>query len=286
MLQYNTFYDFTSNYNDAKYVVFGVPFDNTSTFRSGSRWTPDIMRKMCYNFESYDNNYDLDMNDLKIFDAGNISPSSSVLDTIDEIYLEVTSIVNDKKIPIMIGGEHSLSYGSIKACSKYYHNSIWIITLDAHLDMKDEYCGIQHNHACISRNIYDNITKNYILVGVRSGTKEEWDFVKKNNILYITNEDIKNKGIKNILLKILNKIKDNNVYLSIDMDVLDPIYCSGVGNPEPFGIHPNDLRYIIQSLSKKIIGMDIVEVTPEYDNNFSAILATKLLREYLYSSNL
>lgn len=286
MLQYNTFYDFTSNYNDAKYVVFGVPFDNTSTFRSGSRWTPDIMRKMCYNFESYDNNYDLDMNDLKIFDAGNISPSSNVLDTIDEIYLEVTSIVNDKKIPIMIGGEHSLSYGSIKACSKYYHNSIWIITLDAHLDMKDEYCGIQHNHACISRNIYDNITKNYILVGVRSGTKEEWDFVKKNNILYITNEDIKNKGIKNILLKILNKIKDNNVYLSIDMDVLDPIYCSGVGNPEPFGIHPNDLRYIIQSLSKKIIGMDIVEVTPEYDNNFSAILATKLLREYLYSSNL
>ena len=286
MLQYNTFYDFTSNYNNAKYVVFGVPFDNTSTFRSGSRWAPDIMRKMCYNFESYDNNYDLNMNELKVFDAGNISPSSSVLDTIDEIYLEVSSIVNDKKIPIMIGGEHSLSYGSIKACSKYYHDSIWIITLDAHLDMKDEYCGIQHNHACVSRNIYDHITKNYILVGVRSGTKEEWDFIKKNNILYITNEDIKNKGIKSILLKIFNKIKDNNVYLSIDMDVLDPIYCSGVGNPEPFGIHPNDLRYIIQSLSKKIIGMDIVEVTPEYDNNFSAILATKLLREYLYSSNL
>lgn len=285
MLQYNTFYDFTYSYKNAKYIVFGVPFDNTSTFRSGSRWTPDAMRKMCYNFESFDHNYNLDMNDLKVHDAGNITPSSNILDMIDEIYLEVTSILNDKKIPIMIGGEHSISYGSIKACSKYYNNSIWIITLDAHLDMKKEYCGIQHNHACISRNVYDYITKNYILVGVRSGTKDEWDFIKKNNIINFTSEEISNEGIQNIISKIINKIKDSKIYLSIDMDVLDPIYCSGVGNPEPFGLHPNELRYIIKSLSDKIIGIDIVEATPEYDNNLSALLATRLLREYLYSSN-
>lgn len=283
MIKPNKFYDFTSNYKNSKYVVFGVPFDNTSSFRSGSRWAPDIMRKVCCNFESYDYFHNLDMNDLYVHDAGNIEPFIKIQDTLNEVYLETKSIVEDNKIPIMLGGEHSLTYATVKACNEYYNNNITTIVLDAHLDMKSEYGGIKYSHACVSRHIYEEINNNYIMIGLRSGIKEEWNYIKNNNIQYYTSEDIDNLGMKLIISKILKSIKTDMIYLSIDMDVLDPIYCSGVGTPEPFGLTPLDIKRIINSCSKKIIGLDVVELTPEYDNELSAILSTKFIREYIYS---
>lgn len=283
MIQYNKFYDFTSTYENSKYVVFGVPFDNTSTFRSGSRWAPDSMRKINNNFESYDYFHNLDMIDLPVYDGGNIPPSINIEDMMDEIYLEVTSIINDEKIPIMIGGEHSISYSSIKACSEYYKDTLYTIILDAHLDMKNEYGGMKYNHASVSRNIYDKIMKNIVMIGLRSGTKEEWDFLNNNKIIYYTSIDIQKCNINSIIDNISKIVKNNYIYLSIDMDILDPIYCSGIGTPEPFGIHPNDVKSIINFFSKKIIGMDIVEISPEYDKELSSIIATKFLKEYIYS---
>ncbi len=150
--------------------------------------------------------------------------------------------------------------------------------------MKMEYDGVKYSHACISRNIYNEITKNIIFIGPRSGTKEEWKFIINKKILCYTSNDILNRGIQNIISDVMKKIRKNKIYLSIDMDVLDPIYCSGVGTPEPFGIHPNEIYKIIKSFSKKIIGIDIVETAPEYDNELSSVIVNGLLREFIFSS--
>jgi agmatinase len=273
--------DALSDYGSARYVIFGVPFDGTSSYRSGSRWAPDAMRKASANFETYNAYFDVDYEDLQIHDAGNLEHYSSVEQTLEELALAVEPIVADGKLPIMLGGEHSLTLPCVKACARYADEDIGFVVLDAHFDLREEYGGIKYSHACVSRHVLNEVTDRYVTIGVRSGPKEEWVFAKDNGIRYYTPDEVREKGIKKVLSEVTEYLGCSKIYLSLDMDALDPAYAPGLGTPEPFGLSDIEVREVIHTLAPRSIGFDIVEIAPEYDNGQSALLGTKLLREFI-----
>jgi len=273
--------DALSDYDSARYVIFGVPFDGTSSYRSGSRWAPDAMRKASANFETYNAYFDVDYEDLQIHDAGNLEHYSSVEQTLEELALAVEPIVADGKLPIMLGGEHSLTLPCVKACAKYADEDIAFVVLDAHFDLREEYGGIKYSHACVSRHVLNEVTDKYVTIGVRSGPKEEWVFAKDNDIRYYTPDEVREKGIRKVLSEVMDYLGSSKIYLSLDMDALDPAYAPGLGTPEPFGLSDIEVREVIHTLAPRSVGFDIVEIAPEYDNGQSALLGTKLLREFI-----
>ncbi|WP_321419823.1 agmatinase [uncultured Methanomethylovorans sp.] len=273
--------DSLSDYSSARYVLFGVPFDGTSSFRAGSRWAPDAMRKASANFETYNAYFDIDFEDLLIHDAGNFEPYSDVDKTLEELFFAVEPIVKDGKLPIMMGGEHSLTYPCVKACAKHAGDDIGFVVLDAHFDLREEYGGVKFNHACVSRHILTDITDKYVTIGVRSGPREEWEFAKDNGICYYTPDAVREKGIKAVLAEALERLDCDKIYLSLDMDALDPSFAPGLGTPEPFGLTDIEVRDIIRTLAPMSIGFDVVEISPEYDGGQTALLGTKLLREFI-----
>ncbi|MDR0768124.1 MAG: agmatinase [Methanosarcinales archaeon] len=280
-----TFYDAIYDYEEAEYVIFGVPFDNTSSFRTGSRWAPDRMREAAINFETYSPKYDLDMTDILVHDAGNSLVSANIDETLEWVYEDAKQIVNDGKFPIMIGGEHSLSYAPVKACYDACEekDDFAVLVLDAHFDLRTEFRGLKNNHACVSRHIIDNITRKYVSIGIRSGPREEWEYAKSEGIKFYSNEDVFEMGIKEIIKETAEYLDSEHIYLSLDMDAIDPAYCPGLGTPEPFGMTDREVREVLRAFAPKTVGFDIVEIAPEYDEGQSAILATKLMRDFIFA---
>ncbi|MDD4331623.1 MAG: agmatinase [Methanosarcinaceae archaeon] len=279
----NTFVDACADYKTSHYVIFGVPFDNTSSFRAGSRWAPDAMRQASANFESYNPFFELDLADLPIHDAGNMETSASVDETLKELYEDTKSLLEDGKLPIMLGGEHSLSFAPVKACAEVAGDDFGVVILDAHFDLREEYRGFKNNHACVSRNIYSKVTEKLVSIGVRSGPKEEWSFAREKKLKYFRADIVEKRGIVEVLKEALEHLDCTQIYLSLDMDVLDPAYAPGLGTPEPFGLSASSVRTAIRTLAPFAIGFDIVEIAPEYDSGQAAMLGAKLMREFIAS---
>src|SRR3990172_8885415 len=227
------FAEANSDYKNAQYVICGVPFDSTSCFRRGSKDAPCEMRKNSYNFEKYNYFYDIDLEDVNIHDAGDLEVAENVDDTLNMISVHARKYVKDKKIPIMLGGEHSLTLPFVKACKEKY-NDIGFVVLDAHMDMREEYEGEKNSHACISRHVFEDVTQKYVSIGIRSGAREEYEFVRENNIKMFSAEDIFSMGIEKVMNELRNHIS-GHVYLSIDMDAIYPAYAPALGTPEPYG---------------------------------------------------
>ncbi|MFY1111857.1 MAG: agmatinase [Methanosarcinaceae archaeon] len=277
----NTFVDSLADYESARYVIFGVPFDNTSSYRAGSRWAPDAMRQASANFESYNPTFDIDLADLLIHDAGNLDTSASVDETLQDLYEDTKDLLSDGKLPIMLGGEHSLSFATVKACAESAGDDFGVLVLDAHFDLRDEYRGFKHNHACVSRNILSEVSKNLVSIGIRSGPEDEWVFAKENKLKYYTADDVEAIGMVEVLKEALEWLDCSRLYLSLDMDVLDPAYAPGLGTPEPFGLSARDVRTAVRTLAPFSMAFDIVEIAPEYDSGQTAMLGTKLMREFI-----
>ncbi|RLG22241.1 hypothetical protein DRN72_02525 [Methanosarcinales archaeon] len=184
----------------------------------------------------------------------------------------------------MMGGEHSLSIGCVGACTDVFED-VGVIMLDAHLDMRKSYEGLNKGHASTSYQILKLIPKNrYAVVGVRSGSREEFEFVRRAGIKFVTSSTIKNEGIEQALGEIFEGLEGagcKHLYISIDADVVDPAYVPGVGNPEPFGLSPWDIEYVIKEARKMAVGLDVVELIPHYDFSQGAILFSKLIREFI-----
>lgn len=276
----NVFAEADKPFDEAKFVIFGAPFDGTSSFRAGSRWAPDEMRKVSYNFETYIPELDVDLCDVPIHDLGNCETYVTVDDTLEEVYSMAKGIVDAGKIPIMMGGEHSLTYPCVKACGK----NIGFLVMDAHLDLRKDYRGIKHNHACVSRHIIDEITNRYVTIGVRSGPPEEWKYVSDNpGIRAYTADDVFNRGIQSILKDVESYMSGcDRIYISLDMDAVDPSSAPGLGTPEPFGITPRDVRTVIRHFAPRAVGFDVVEISPEYDSgSITSVLGSKLIRDFI-----
>jgi len=272
----NYFADAESDFNNAKFVIFGVPYDKTSSFRLGASQGPKKIRESSWNFETYNIRTSVDLRDIKIHDYGDLDVKDEIPQKmVDEVKSFTSMLLSKNKFPIAIGGEHSITPGIIQAFPK----DIAVLCLDAHIDFRNQYENENLNHACVIRRISEHInTENIAVLGVRSAEKEEFEEAHKKGLFYVGSFVIKEKGIKNILIETKKHLGDKPVYFSFDIDVVDPCYAPGTSTPEPFGISPFDVLECIKFFSSNIIGFDIVEVCPPFDSGQSSLLAAKFIR--------
>lgn len=272
----STFLGCDDEYNDAKVVVFGAPFDSTTSFRPGTRFASAVMRSESYGLETYSPYLDKDLNDVKVFDGGDLElcfgDTNSALGQIEEF---AAKILNDGKTPCMIGGEHLVTLGAFRAVQKKYPD-VHVIHFDAHTDLREDYLGAKLSHATVMRRIWDIVGDGRIYqFGIRSGEKCEFEWAKEHIFTNKFNLD----GFE----KITKRLQGKNVYFSLDLDILDPSVFPGTGTPEPGGVGFAELLKAIYELSgMNIVGFDINELSPQYDQSgVSTAVACKILRELL-----
>ena len=267
-------------FNEASYTILGVPFDYTSTYRTGARFAPTVIREASLNIETYSFRTGLDLEKIKIHDLGNLDVSANVDETLKRLELVTRELLEAKKTPIFIGGEHTITLGIVEALENT--EKLAIISFDAHLDLRNEYSGLKTSHTTFMRRINEKIKPQKIIeVGTRAVCQEELEYAEKTGINYITSLEIQREGLEKTKEKLGRLLEGvENIYLSIDLDVLDPAYAPAVQNPEPEGIDPYTLHELIAEICKKsIIAFDLVEVTPNYDEGITAIQAAKTIFE-------
>jgi agmatinase len=272
------FADSGSDYASSKYVIHGILFDGTSSFRTGSRWAPEAIRKASYNYEPYDFDCDRDLSEPLVHDMGD-SEYGNLNEMVVDLEKTTSRLVEDEKVPITLGGEHSVTFPCIKALAREIE--LVAVIFDAHLDFKAEYLGNEFGHASVARNI-SHLGVPLIQVGIRSGARDEYKHALGTSAIY-TMEQVRREGIKEILRDIESSIGGKPIYLSIDMDAIDPAFAPGVGNPEPYGLTPLELRTSIRRLAPYVSGFDLVEITPDYDMGMSAMVGAKLVRDFLFA---
>jgi len=267
-----------SNYDDANVIVFGAPYDSTTSFRPGTRFASSAIRSDSWGLETYSPYLDKDLNQLKVHDAGDLEFPFANSNKMLEIISNFTSrIIKDEKLPLMIGGEHLVTYGPVKAISDKYSN-LKILHFDAHSDLRDSFFGEKLSHATVMKRCFDLVGDNSIYqFGIRSGSKEEFEWSKGR--VYTELFDTSS------LDEVLKTLKDYPVYLTIDLDVLDPSVFPGTGTPAPGGISFNNLLSCVHKMDKvNIVGCDINELSPHYDSSgVSTAVASKIFRELLLS---
>jgi len=278
--QGSSFIGFEDDFEESVAVLFGVPFDGTTSFKPGARFAPNAMREDSWAIESYSPYQDKDLEDLKLFDYGNLElPFGDKKNALRMIQEFTQKIIDAGKIPVMIGGEHLVSLAPVKALSKKY-DDLNIIHFDAHTDLREDYLGEALSHATVLRRIYDQVGDGKInQFCIRSGLKEEFEWAKKHSHL--------EKFTYNTLESCVRRLKDKPVYITIDLDVLDPSVFPGTGTPEPGGINFHQMLEIISIMSKleNVVGMDVVELSPRYDaSGVSTAVACKTLRELVLAT--
>ncbi|WP_315081559.1 agmatinase [uncultured Clostridium sp.] len=271
-----TFIGCNNNYDESKIVVFGAPFDSTTSFRPGTRFASKAMRSESFGIETYSVHQDKDLEDLAVFDGGDLELSfGNPEKALNDIEKFTEKIVNDNKIPCMIGGEHLVTLGAFKAISKKYPE-VHVIHFDAHADLRNNYLGQKLSHATVMHRVWDIVGDNKIFqFGIRSGDR--------NEIYWGRDHVFMNKFNFNQLEDIVDKLKGKPVYFTLDLDVLDPSVFPGTGTPEAGGVTFVELLDAIFKVSKlNIVGMDVNELCPIYDQSGSSTaLACKVLRELL-----
>lgn len=272
----STFIACDAEYDESKIVLFGAPFDSTTSYRPGTRFGSSAIRNESFGIETYSPYSDRDLTDTKIFDAGDLElcMGSSEL-ALKDIENFAETVLNDGKIPFMIGGEHLVTLGTVRAAIKKYPD-LHIIHFDAHADLRDDYLGVKLSHACVMRRCHELTGDGRIFqFGIRSGDKSE--FVWGKDHVYTNKFDFET------LPEIVEKLKGKPVYFTLDLDVLDPAFFCGTGTPEADGVSFRQLVNAVKLISElNIIALDMNELCPIYDQSgASTALACKLLREIL-----
>ncbi|AQS08760.1 agmatinase [Clostridium saccharobutylicum] len=274
-----TFIGCDNEYDEAKMVIFGAPFDSTTSFRPGTRFASKAMRSESFGIETYSIYQDKDLEDMSIFDGGDLElPFGNPQKALDQIEEFASEIINDDKVPCMIGGEHLVTLGSVRAVAKKYPD-LHIIHFDAHADLRDSYLGETLSHASVMHRVWDIVGDNKIFqFGIRSGDREEIYWGKD----HVYTSKFNFTGLE----EVIEKLKGKPVYFTIDLDVLDPSVFPGTGTPEAGGVTFMQLLGAILKVSKlNIVGMDVNELSPIYDQSGSSTaLACKVLRELLLST--
>ena len=277
-----TFIGCDSEYSEADIVLFGAPFDSTTSFRPGARFGSAAIRHESFGIETYSPYQDKDLLDKKVFDSGDLELSFGSPDAaLSDIEAQSKKILDYGKLPILIGGEHLVTLGSVRAVFEK-HPDMHIIHFDAHADLRDDYLGVNLSHACVLRRCYDLVGDGRIhQFCIRSGDREEFLFAKDHTDMH--------KFTFDGLDKVVSELAKNNtpVYFTIDLDCLDPSVFCGTGTPEAGGVSFMDLLNAILKVSKtNIVGADINELAPMLDNSgASTAVACKVLRELILSIN-
>lgn len=271
-----TFLGCDSTYEEAKIVMFGAPFDGTTSFRPGTRFGPSAIRNESFGIETFSPYCDLDLTDYPIFDGGDLElPFGNPSLVLDMIQYEVHQILKDYKIPLMLGGEHLISLGAIRAMVDRYPD-LHIIHFDAHTDLRDDYLGEIYTHAGVMKQAWHLVGDERIhQFGIRSGERHEFEFAKAHTKLRRFDLDGFSATIRSL--------KGKPVYFTLDLDVLDPSVFWGTGTPEAGGVTFKELMKAILLLNEiDVVGADINELAPHYDpSGASTAVACKLTREVL-----
>lgn len=272
----HTFIGCDHEYEESDIVLFGAPFDGTTSYRPGTRFASAAIRNESYGIETYSPYQDKDLLDRKIYDAGDLAfgfgNTERVLESIEQLTSE---LIQDGKKPVMIGGEHLVTLGSVRAAVRQYPD-LHIIHFDAHADLREDYLGEKLSHACVMKRCWELVGDGKIYqFGIRSGDREEFTWAKNHVHMQKFNFDH--------LLETVSALKGKPVYLTIDLDVLDPSVFPGTGTPEAGGVNFNELLEALKLVFQlNIVALDMNELSPIYDQSgASTALACKLLRELL-----
>ena len=269
-----------TDYDKADYVVLGVPLDATGTYRRGARFAPLAIREASLNIETYSFRSGIDLEELRLQDLGDLHVTGDVEETLRRVDLVTREIYNDGKFPILIGGEHTITLGAMRAFDK----NTTVLSFDAHLDLRNEFMGQTICHATLMRRIADTVKpKGIIEVGTRAVCREEVDYAENSNILFFTSQYIMEHRVEDTAQEILKLLGGyDRLYLTIDMDILDPAFAPAVQNPEPDGLSTHLLLNLLCEIcSRRIDAFDIVEVTPHYDSGVTALQAARIINELL-----
>ena len=253
--------------------LFGIPFDSTHSYKPGCRFGPDVIRDAFNNIEIFMPEFGVDLEQVNIQDLGNLEHTVVAQNMIDMVRKTTSELKDSSNQLIILGGEHSLTYGSYMS----YPKDTGYVVFDAHYDLRDEYAGTKLSHAAYLRRIIEERgSENIIHVGARAYVKEELEFLTEHDMKTISDSEIRMGDGPKLLQKMTEKFE--NLYVSIDLDVLDPAFAPGVGNPEAIGITSRELYDMVVSLKNtRIAAADIVELNPTFDNGSTASLAARLM---------
>ena len=261
---------------ESKIVLFGAPFDSTTSFRPGTRFASKVMRSESFGIETYSPYQDGDLEDFAVFDSGDLElPFGNTQRVLDQIEEHTAEILKDGKIPCMIGGEHLVTLGAMRAVVKQYPD-VHIIHFDAHADLREDYLEERFSHATVLHRVWDLVGDGKIFqFGIRSGDRSEFVWAKD----HVFTNKFNFHGLK----EIVNQLQGKPVYFTLDLDVLDPSVFPGTGTPEAGGVSFQELlEAMIQVSHLNIVGFDVNELSPVYDQSGSSTaMACKVLRELL-----
>ena len=266
-----------ADFDEARAVIFGAPFDGTTSFRPGTRFGPGAIRAESDGIETYSPYQNKDLEDIAVFDSGNLLlPFGNTEAVLEEICARTAEILEAGKMPVMLGGEHLVTLGAVRAMVQKYPE-LHIIHFDAHTDLRDDYLGERLSHATVIRRCHDLLGDGRIhQFGIRSGERAEWDFA-------FAHTDFHPFNVKDVLDVVLALGSDVPVYVTLDLDVLDPSLFCGTGTPEAGGVFFQDLEEALLALEAlNVVGFDMNELSPHYDaSGVSTAVACKVLREML-----
>ena len=266
------------NVHDAQIVMFGCPFDGTSSYRPGSRFAPPAIRQVSDGIETYSPILKADLEDINFADAGDLNlPFGDVEKALDITYRMASALYANGQIPAALGGEHLLTLPLFKAAVEAHPEAV-IVQFDAHLDMRNNYLGVTFSHATVMRRISEMVEASRILqVGPRSGTRDEFQFSESLGVLRPATVTAK---------EIQKWIGGKPIYVTVDLDVLDPSVLPGTGTPEPGGVSFSTLETWLSGLAGcQWIGWDVMELSPMLDaSQVSSVVAAKVARTMLLAS--
>ncbi len=263
----------SQEYGEPVAIIFGVPFDSTHSYKPGTRFGPDAIRDAFNNIEIFHPQLQLDLESVNIEDLGNTRHTVVAEEMLTMVQKITTELLQRNKQIVILGGEHLITLGSYTSFPK----ETGYLVFDAHYDLRDEYADNKLSHAAYLRRIVEKRgAENIIHVGARAFVKDELSFLTEHNIKIISDKDIR-EGYGPKLVKDAISTFDK-IYTSFDLDVLDPAFAPGVGNPEANGITSREFFDMIYSIEgTKVTGFDIVELNPNYDSGSSASLAAKIM---------
>jgi len=277
------FLNANAGYPAASLVLLGCPFDGTASYQPGSRFAPNAIREASQAIESYSPDQDKDLSGIALCDLGDLElPFGNTPIILDLINQAIDKVLNDRKIPITMGGEHLIALPVITAFKKYYPD-LMVVHIDAHSDIREEYLGERLSHSTVMRRVLEVIGESSLIqVGIRSGTQEEFLLARQIGCQYKTNQcNLRGSDLRGDFADIAQKIQGRPLYISLDLDVLDPSVLPGTGTPEPGGLTFAQLIRILYTLrAENVVGMDVVELLPyQTPHQVSSIVAAKIIRE-------
>ncbi|MFB6102381.1 MAG: arginase family protein [Haloplanus sp.] len=263
----------------AAYVVVGAPLDISTTFQPGTRFGPDRVRRFAASFEDYDRRTDRHFSKQAVHDAGDIHAWNDAAEYVDFLAGELSEVVGDDAVPLLLGGEHTVSVAGVRAVDPDL-----FVCLDAHLDLRDAFDGDPWSHACVTHRVLDT-ADHAVIVGARAGSEAEWDRAAAADVTTVDPETVSDRGATAVLDAVSGAVADPasaSTYLSVDIDAADPAVAPGTGTMEPGGLSAREMRAVVRAVAPFADGADVVEVN-DRDDGQAATLGGKLLRDAVFA---